>query len=317
MNAPKTATATSSMYLESPPEQPLNATVAIGHWSGRWLGASVGPITNTMTDLAVREYGIGAETIIAVHGGPAAAGDLAPLARTLGDRWHVLEPYQRGSGGRPLTVATHVQDLEDLIRERCAGRPPVLVGHSWGAMLALAYAADHPTTPAALVLIGCGTFSRAARAEFEARRTARLTPADYETLATIKTEKDANRRLAALGVVMARIYGYDIDEAANDLTVVDAVAHEETWADLIRLQNEGVYPAAFAAIACPVLMLHGEADPHPGRCTSEDLRPYIPHLEYRELPKCGHSPWLERQAREEFFEILRAWIAARWQPVVR
>src|SRR5437016_5192555 len=71
-------------------------------------------------------------------------------------------PYQRGSSSRPLTVATHVQDLDDLIRERCAGRPTVLVGHSWGAMLALAYAADHPTSAAALVLIGCGTFSPAA-----------------------------------------------------------------------------------------------------------------------------------------------------------
>ena len=61
--------------------------------------------------------------------------------------------------------------------------------------------------------------------------------------------------------------------------------------------EDEIYPAAFAAITCPVLMIHGEADPHPGRLTSEDLRRYIPHLEYQELPKCGHSPWLERQAR--------------------
>jgi pimeloyl-ACP methyl ester carboxylesterase len=72
----------------------------------------------------------------------------------------VLEPHQRGSSDRPLTVATHVQDLDDLIRERCGAHQPVLVGHSWGAMLALVYAAHHPLTPAALVLIGCGTFSQ-------------------------------------------------------------------------------------------------------------------------------------------------------------
>ena len=261
---------------------------------------------------------MGIETVIAVHGGPAAAGDLAPLARTLGERWHVLEPYQRGSSDRPLTVATHVQDLEDLIRKRCGAHQPVLVGHSWGAMLALVYAAHHPLTPAALVLIGCGTFSQPARAEFEARRAARLTPADHANIAQLtQTERDPNRRLEERGRVMARVYGYDVDDCQGDLATVDAAAHEQTWADMVRLLNQGVYPAAFAAITCPVVMLHGEADPHPGRLTSEDLRPYLPYLEYREFPKCGHSPWLERQARNDFFESMNAWIADQWQGVGR
>jgi pimeloyl-ACP methyl ester carboxylesterase len=271
-----------------------------------------------MTDLVVREYGVGLETVIAVHGGPAAAGDLAPLARTLGERWHVLEPHQRGGSDRPLTVATHVQDLDDLIRTRCGGQQPVLVGHSWGAMLALVYAAHHPPIPAALVLVGCGTFSRAARTEFEARRAARLTPADHASIAHItQTEKDPNRRLAERGRVMARAYSYDVDDGQGDLVVVDAVAHEQTWTDMVRLIDQGAYPAAFAAITCPVLMLHGEADPHPGPRTREDLRPHIPHLEYRELSKCGHSPWLERQAREAFFESVNEWIAGQWQGVLR
>jgi pimeloyl-ACP methyl ester carboxylesterase len=268
-----------------------------------------------MTRLVVREYGVGTATVIAVHGGPAAAGDLEPLARTLGERWHVLEPHQRGSGERPLTVATHVQDLDDVVRARCEGRRPVLVGHSWGAMLTLAHSACHPSAAAGLVLVGCGTFSQAARREFEARRAARLTPADHARLAHIaETETDPNRRLALRAQVMTRMYGHDVD-AYHDLAVIDAVAHAQSWADMVRLVNEGVYPAAFRAITCPVVMFHGEADPHPGRLTSEDLRRYIPHLEYRELACCGHSPWLERQARSEFFDSLDAWIAGRWQSV--
>lgn len=269
-----------------------------------------------MTDLVVREYGIGMESVIALHGGPAAAGDVGPLARELGKRWHVFEPFQRSSGGRPLAVATHVQDLDDLIRERCGCHHPVLVGHSWGAMLALAYAADYPTTAAALVLIGCGTFSFAARAEFETRLDARLTPADRASIARIKqTETDPDRRVAAMGHLMTRVYGHDVEEVADDVVMVDALAHDETWADMVRLQRDGIYPAAFAAIGVPVLVLHGDADPHPGRSISEDLRRYIPHLEYQELPSCGHSPWLERQARQGFFETLEAWLAARVQPI--
>jgi pimeloyl-ACP methyl ester carboxylesterase len=269
-----------------------------------------------MTDLVVREYGIGINTVITVHGGPAAAGDLAPLARTLSQHWHVLEPYQRGRSSQPLTVTTHVRDLDRVIQERCGGRQPILVGHSWGAMLTLAYAADRPAVPAALVLIGCGTFSPAARAEFEARYAARLAQADQAAIAHIKhSETDADRSLAAQGRVITRVYGYDIEDEGNDLASVDAVAHRETWADMVRLLNKGTYPAAFATIPCPVLMVHGDTDPHPGLLTSKDLRPYIPHLEYRELEKCGHSPWLERQARDEFYECLTAWIAARWPAI--
>ncbi len=151
-----------------------------------------------MADLVVREYGSGMETVIALHGGPAAAGDVAPLARELG--------------------------------------------------------------------------------------------------------------LALAGRVMTRVYGFDIEDESDELPGLDATAHDETWSDMVRLQLDGTYPAAFAAIAGPVLMIHGAQDPHPGPLIRDDLRAYIPHLEYQELPNCGHSPWLERQAAHAFFDIVNAWI---------
>jgi pimeloyl-ACP methyl ester carboxylesterase len=265
--------------------------------------------------LVVREHGGGPVTVIAIHGGPAAAGDLAPLARRLGERWRALEPYQRGSGGEPLTVATHVQDLDDVIRDRCAGEAPILVGHSWGAMLALAYAAAHPFTPRGVVLIGCGTFSEEATAEFRTRYQARRTAADDAAIAALeRVDTDPDRRLAALGQIATRVYGFDLEDAGPELGSIDATAHAETWADMMRLQREGVYPAAFGAIRCPVLMLHGEADPHPGRLTCDDLRVHVGHLQYRELPRCGHSPWLERDAKDQFFRTLNHWIRDRVSP---
>ncbi len=267
-----------------------------------------------MGNLVVREHGTGTKLVIALHGGPAAAGDVAPLARELGKRWHALEPLQRGSGG-PVRVATHVEDLDDVIREHCREHRPVLVGHSWGAMLALAYAADHPATPAGLALVGCGTFSTVTREEFRTRLDARLTPADRASLVYIEqTEPDPNRRLAAIGRLMTRVCGHDVEEGAAEVSAVDAAAHDETWTDMLRLQREGVYPAAFAVIKVPVLMIHGTQDPHPGKLIRDELRRYIPHLEYRELPACGHSPWLERQARAHFFDTLQDWIARRFEP---
>jgi pimeloyl-ACP methyl ester carboxylesterase len=78
---------------------------------------------------------------------------------------------------------------------------------------------------------------------------------------------------------------------------------------MVRLQQEGVYPAAFAAIDVPVIMLHGAADPHPGRMIRAGLEPHLPQLEYREWERCGHYPWLERHVGVEFFAALRGWLS--------
>src|SRR5881397_3652262 len=112
--------------------------------------------------MKVRKYGISGPQVVVLHGGPGAPGYMAPVARGLADSFRVFEPLQRGSGPEPLTVARHVADLHDLLERRCGNARPALVGHSWGAMLALAYAAEHPGRAASLVLIGCGTFDKAA-----------------------------------------------------------------------------------------------------------------------------------------------------------
>ena len=124
--------------------------------------------------MRVRRYGKPGALVIVLHGGPGTAGYLAPLARGLADTFRVSEPFQRGSGAEPLTVARHIADLHELVETSGAGPRPALVGHSWGAMLALAYAASYPEAAAALVLVGSGTFDPAARARRVLRRTARM-----------------------------------------------------------------------------------------------------------------------------------------------
>ena len=86
--------------------------------------------TRSAAGLLVREYGSAGPTLVLLHGGPGAPGYLAPLARGLEDKFRVLEPFQRGSGCVPLSVARHVEDLRGLLDEREDCRAPALVGHS-------------------------------------------------------------------------------------------------------------------------------------------------------------------------------------------
>lgn len=257
----------------------------------------------------LRSHGASSRVVIVLHGGPGAPGSAASLARGLEDEFRALEPFQRRADEAPMTVARHVEDLVAVVAH-CGDPRPALVGHSWGAMLALAYAAAHPGTLASLALVGCGTFDLAARAQFRGRLDARMDADFRRQLAALDEITDPDARLSAKGALLESIYDVDALPDDADSLPADARGGAETWQDMLRLQAAGVYPAAFAAIDAPALMLHGDDDPHPGWMIHASLQAWMPHLEYVSWARCGHSPWRERGAREDFYRTLKAWLRA-------
>lgn len=270
---------------------------------------SLQPIPLIESPLFCRRYGDRGPSVYLLHGGPGAPGYLALVARQLSAFARVIEPFQRRSGAKPLTVAAHIFDLHALVSAEASEASPILIGHSWGAMLALCFAAQHPGVAASLVLIGCGTFDPASRERLMQLREERMTPAMHERKARfLKRFTAPNARLRALGSFYQRLDSVDPIPHRDETAEFDARGHDESWADMLRLQKEGVYPAAFSRVTSPVLMLHGAQDPHPGTMIRGSLSPHVPQIQYVELPNCGHYPWLERIARDEFFARLTAWI---------
>lgn len=267
------------------------------------------------TPITVREHGSSGPTVIVLHGGPGAPGSAGAIARGLAGAFRVLEPWQRasdGSAGGGLTVARHVADLHEIIASRAADEAPPLVGESWGAMLALAYAAAHPESAGRLALVGCGTWDVPSRAEIARRLDARLDPDLRRRLDALDRDvPDPLERMAKRFDLTHRLYDFDPVPLEPDEGVppFDVRGNRETWDDMLLLQRNGTYPSAFRAVRSPVLMLHGAWDPHPGRMIFSSLKPFIPHLEYREWERYGHRPWAERGVREEFFGVLSGWLA--------
>jgi pimeloyl-ACP methyl ester carboxylesterase len=176
-------------------------------------------------------------------------------------------------------------------------------------MLALAYAAAHPDSAGPLVLIGCGTFDPDARARMQEIVNQRMGDDLRERLERLPKEfPNPDERLRAMGDLLLPLYSCELLSGESETEPCDFRAHHETWNDMLRLQEQGVYPVAFAAIHAPVLMLHGAVDPHPGGMIRASLTPHLPQLEYHEWERCGHSPWLERAVRDDFFLVLRRWL---------
>ncbi len=117
--------------------------------------------------VSLRAQRQGAPLLLYLHGGP---GDAAlPLVlkhnRALEEPFTVAVWEQRGAGksyypfapGEAVTIGIFLQDLLELVRHLLARfhqEKLVLVGHSWGSVLGLRFALDHPELLRAYV--GCG-----------------------------------------------------------------------------------------------------------------------------------------------------------------
>lgn len=251
------------------------------------------------------------DPVVLLHGGPGAPGEMAPVARELARRgFDVLEPFQRGSSsGLPLTVEQHLLDLAAFLTEHgLHERPFHLVGFSWGAMLAVIMAAHDPNLPfRQVIMIASGTFDQRTRQEYKgllSRRGGAKQAIKLQALTTRHDRGDMDAKAYRLQKINLIYHGSYMVEPLTDETElldVDLISNQQSWQDMLTLQTRGVYPEALKSVRCPVHMIHGEQDPHPGRSTARLLKRHIPHLTTAWLDQCGHYPWFEKYAQEVFF----------------
>jgi len=121
----------------------------------------------------------GGPVIVVLHGGPG--GDyrsLLPLKALAEDGYRVVFYDQRGAGlserlpPEALTLATHLAELDAIASMVQPDRPVILIGHSWGAMLAAAYLGRDPDRVSRAVLIEPGFLSAAEAEAFITRMQA-------------------------------------------------------------------------------------------------------------------------------------------------
>jgi len=261
--------------------------------------------------IQVRTYGTDGLEVVLLHGGPGAQGSVASLAGALAPTHRVYEPWQRrGGGSRPLTVRRHIEDLSVVAPQRAA-----YVGWSWGAMLGLSFAAAHPDRVSSLTLVGCGTYDEKSREVYNQKlrdrlgHDGRMRLEDMEARFERATDPSWRDGLfGQMGELIEHASAVEPLGYTSTDTHPDAAGHFETWSDVLRLQHEQIEPQTFTLVELPVLMLHGDEDPHPGTMIRDTLHTYMPHLAYVGFRQCGHVPWLEKHALDAFMATLVEWI---------
>ncbi len=97
--------------------------------------------------------------VIVLHGGPGYDFRYLLSFRAMADDYHVIFYDQRGSGLSPrvhpdaLTIDQAIRDLEAVIDYYSADEEVLLIGHSWGGLIASHYVARHPEKVEKLALL--------------------------------------------------------------------------------------------------------------------------------------------------------------------
>lgn len=279
-----------------------------------------GAPTETTVELAgirlyTRRVG-GGPSVVVLHGGPGAHHDyLLPQYDLLAEGRTLLYYDQRGGGRSPVPREVpagwrdHVADL-DALRGHWGLERLALLGYSWGGLLAMLYALEHPHRIERLALVSPAPVTAAWRDEFERRFAARMAQpwivrsrAELAASGLARTDPEKYRRLAfALSVA-----GYFRDpRRASELTPfrVTERTQRAVWDSLgaydLRERIRQTFPSGTAPRS---LVVHGVYDPMPLEAARETA--VLLGAGVLELA-AGHAPHVE--ATEDFVGALDAFL---------
>lgn len=251
-------------------------------------------------------------TLVLLHGGPGFDHSIyKPLFTQLTDIAQVVFLDHRGNGRSEYgpremwTLAQWGDDVHAFCETLGIGHPIVL-GTSFGGMVALAYATQYPAHPGKLILLS----TEAAGGTHLERRVAlfeRLGGPEVGALARrrlIEGDEDATTVEAWVRLAMPLYTRTPRDPAVVQRTV----RHPEVTQWFMRPGGEGHtfnLISALARVQCPTLVLGGDEDPRIPIACQEDLVAALPaHLvRFERFPGCGHP--VTADAPQRAMEVIR------------
>jgi proline iminopeptidase len=206
-------------------------------------------------------------------GGPGCCDYLGQVTAMVDDLVQVVRFDARGCGRsevkRPYTLPTAVADL-DGIRQHLGCDEWIVAGHSWGALLALAYAVEHPTRMKGLIYMsGTGI--------------------------TLDYREPYHRSKSTIGELEPE-YDYPHNLQVNKEMIVS----DRQW------MADPELPARIRKLTVPTLIIQGEQDIRT-EVGARKLAALMPSAQFELVSGAAHYLWLAHA--EQVRDLLRSWLS--------
>jgi|GEM_PF-767382 len=244
--------------------------------------------------------------ILFLSGGPGFSSEyMVPIAELLSNSFQCILLDQRGTG-KSLTqnydttlinISATIEDIE-FLRKHLLYDEWILLGHSYGGLLASKYASVYPNSIVKIILVGTAGFNTSLWDYFGDNIWSRLLPSDKELAEywndSIIVANDFNRAMFEYQKAIMPAYFCD---RKNSLLFTQKMKPEDwnidvwklIWRDMMKIDLSEISQS----FNKPVLVMHGRQDP------VGELIPFVvsqtyPNSKLVFIEQCGHLPWLEQ-----------------------
>ncbi len=261
-----------------------------------------------MKSVTVSSVDVGrGQPLVFVHGFPFSRGVWQKQIDAFQSSHRVIAPDLRGFGESPsqpgpTSMAQYAADLHALLQQLGTG-PVVLVGHSMGGYVALAFARQFPELLRGLVLVSTRAGQDAAEAAAGRRAMAAKVKADG-----VRVLIDAMApKMLATGdrdpVMVEQVRG-----------LMAGTNPEGAIAALLGMADRPDAVALLGRIAAPTLVITGADDTVIPPAESDKLAQAIRGAQLHVIPRAGHLVAFEQP--EAFNRVLKEWLI-RTDPAAR
>ena len=256
--------------------------------------------------------------VVFLHGGPGqgSAHFEALAGPYMEPQLRMVYYDQRGSGlserpvNRDYAIATLVDDIEALRRELGVTKV-ALMGHSFGAVLALEYAAKYPDNTSQVIIVA-GLWDTQVQCPLRLARFAELRPDVYERIRNDTIAQDGSKRNDCDIELRAR-NGLGEDRRRFDLQTIFPDSTLATRIDSVNTARHVVYGSEinraitgginryrftqFERVTMPVLVIGGKLDGAVLPAGLRGLAEKLPRARYVEFERSGHFIYLDEPDR--------------------
>ena len=275
-------------------------------------------MTADSTAIFYRTFGAG-QPLLIINGGPGMNSDgFQGLATSLSKNLKTIIFDQRGTGksvlkrvdSTTITMALMISDIESL-RKQLGLKSWSVLGHSFGGMVASAYATVHPGVIDKIVLSASGGIDLGLLDYFRASLNSKLTAAELDTIEYWAARMEGvEGQYARLQRAKVLAHAYVLDTTyypviAERLTQINPEVNQLMWDNLYRIHFD--CRKYLRDVDIPVLIIQGKQDIVRPQ-TAEDANKAFRNSRIVYMDHCIHYGWLDNP--EVYFKEVIGFLGA-------